>query len=51
MQRHYKFAFSTVEMLFSAWPVQSGYKEESVEKSQSSFETPAWQDISLGAEE
>jgi hypothetical protein len=50
MQRRCKHAFQTIEKLFSAWSMQSGYKEEFSEVSRV-FETPACQDMSLGAEE
>jgi hypothetical protein len=45
------------EVVFSAQSVQSGYKEEfrswqqQQRREESSFETPACQDMSLGAEE
>jgi hypothetical protein len=52
MQWHCKHAFLTTEMLFSAWSVPRGYKLDNENRlSQSSFETPACQDMSLGAEE
>jgi hypothetical protein len=38
--------------VFSVWSVQSGYKEDKEDRlSWSSIETPACQDMSLGAEE
>jgi hypothetical protein len=52
MQERCKHAFSTREAVFSAWSLQSTYKEQfSREEITSSFETPAYQGMSLGAEE
>jgi fructosamine-3-kinase len=54
-QRISKNASLRIEDVFSAWSVQSGYKEvfSSTENNrvESSFETPACRDMSLGAEE
>jgi hypothetical protein len=54
-QRTSKHASLTIDAVLSAWSVQSGYKEVfvSVEqyRTESSFETPACQDMGLGAEE
>jgi hypothetical protein len=58
-QRLGKHASLTIEAVFSAWSVQSGYKEvlssieqyiTGVESEESSFETPACRDMNLGAE-
>jgi hypothetical protein len=64
MQRISKFVSLTIEAVFSAWPVQSVYKEvfsnielivvrsrEFNTRVESNFEMPAWRDMSLGAEE
>jgi hypothetical protein len=54
MQRHYKLAFPTIERLcFLRSPYKEVIKKSSVELSrvESSFETPACRDMSLGAEE
>jgi hypothetical protein len=52
MQRRCKYAFSTIETLcFLRGPLKVVIKKISVEKSQSSFETSACKDMSLGAEE
>jgi hypothetical protein len=53
-QRISKHTSLTIEAVFSAWSVQNGYKEvfSGIKWSEeSSFETPAYQDIGLGAEE
>jgi hypothetical protein len=52
-QRISKHAFLTTKVVFSVGSVQSGYKEvfSSIEGiGESSFETPACRDVSLGAE-
>jgi hypothetical protein len=52
MKGRCKHASLTIERLFSAWSVQSGSKEDfSCSRVESSFETPACQHVSLGAEE
>jgi bisphosphoglycerate-independent phosphoglycerate mutase (AlkP superfamily) len=54
VQRISKEASLTIKAVFSAWSAQSGYKEvfSSIKWSEdSSFETVAWQNMSLGAEE
>jgi hypothetical protein len=52
MQRHCKQAFPIIERLcFLRGPCKVVAKKSSVEKSQSSFETAACQDMSVGAEE
>jgi hypothetical protein len=52
MQRLGKHASSTIERLFSAWSVPMGYKKDKEDRlSQLRFETPAYQDMSLGAVE
>jgi hypothetical protein len=40
----------TIDDVFSAWSVQADYKEV-VDRVESSFETPAYRDMSFGAEE
>jgi hypothetical protein len=56
-QRISKHAYSTAEVVFSMGSVRSGYKEvfgrieSSRESEESSLETPACRDMSLGAEE
>jgi hypothetical protein len=53
-QRICKHASLTTEAVFSAWSLQSDYKEvfSSIKWSEEScFETPACRDMSLGAEE
>jgi hypothetical protein len=50
MQWRCKHAFATKETVFSAWSMQSGYKEE-LRRTASNFEKPAWRDMNLGAEE
>jgi hypothetical protein len=59
-QRINRHSSLTIEAVFSAWSVQSGYKEvfhsleqyrTIVKSGESSFETPACRDMSLGAEE
>jgi hypothetical protein len=43
-QRRCKHTSSTIEAVFSAWSMQSGYKEEFIWVVESSFETSAYQD-------
>jgi hypothetical protein len=49
MERRCKQAFSTIERLFSAWSVQSGYKKVSVEKSQVEFRDATLSEYELGS--
>jgi hypothetical protein len=55
MQRISKHASLTIEAVFSAWSVESGYKEVfgNIEqyRTELCFDTSAGQDMSLGAEE
>jgi hypothetical protein len=48
MQRRYKHAFQTIERLC---PCKMVTKKGSFEKRWLSFETPAYQDMTLGAQE
>jgi hypothetical protein len=53
-QRISKHAFLTIEAVFSVGSLQSGYKKvfsSTKWNEESSFDTPACQDMSLGAEE
>jgi hypothetical protein len=51
MQQISKYGSLTTEAVFSVWSMQSSYKEVFSSIELSSFEMPACQDMSLGAEE
>jgi hypothetical protein len=50
-QRISKHGSLKIEAVFSAWFVESVYKEVLSNRVESSFETPACRDMSLGGEE